>query len=242
MLGGDGDVKHWENGAWSDKPGRGTDIAVGANGDVWMVGWYTDVFDTDSHPKNREVFRWTGSDWEEIDGDAVRIAVAPDGTPWVINNEGVLHQRRGGDWVEVDGRALDIGLGADGTIWVSLGDDWTEDGDLARREGSNWVLLGSSSAAVTVDPSGMPWFSNGDGELFRGVAYELRISMPTVRDGKVEFSFPTVSGASYLVRVWHDLGLPSAELQRVIGDGDIMTVTDTPPAGTGIRFYGVSQE
>ena len=41
VLDGDGGVKHWENGGWSDKPGRGTDIAVGANGDVWMVGWYT---------------------------------------------------------------------------------------------------------------------------------------------------------------------------------------------------------
>jgi hypothetical protein len=40
VLEGDGDVKHLENGSWIVKPGRGTDIAVGVNGEVWMVGWY----------------------------------------------------------------------------------------------------------------------------------------------------------------------------------------------------------
>lgn len=243
VLDGDGSVKHWENGRWSEKPGRGTDIAVGANGDVWMVGWYADLFDTDFAPKNREVFRWTGLDWVEIDGDAVRIAVAPDGTPWVINNDGVIHQRGAVDWSEVDGHALDIGIGADGTIWVTLGDDWGDDGKLARREGSNWVSLGYSSLAVTVDPAGLPWFANEDGDLFRAVASkELRLSGPIVRDGKVEFSFPTVTGANYVVQVWRDLGLPWAQLQSVAGTGSTVTVTDTPPPGTPTSFYGVFQK
>ena len=102
--------------------------------------------------------------------------------------------------------------------------------------------LTSTMVPWTVDPAGMPWFAKGDGDLFRGVPYEVRLSMPIVRDGKVEFSFPTVSSANYVVQVWRDLGLPWAQLQRVAGDGSTVTVTDTPPAGLGASFYGVFQE
>jgi hypothetical protein len=243
VVDGNGDVMHWENGSWAEKPGTGTDIAVGANGDVWMVGWYTDLLDTDRNPENRSVFHWTGSAWEEIDGGAVRIAVAPDGTPWVIDNDGRIRQRTAGAWVQVDGRALDIGIGADGSVWVTtLTDDWGEDGVLAKREGTNWVSLSRPSAAVTVDPSGMPWFAKGDGDMFRGEPYELRLAVPVLSEGKVELSFPTVSGATYVVRVWRDLALPWAELQRVVGDGNPVTVTDTPPAGLGASCYSVVQE
>jgi hypothetical protein len=243
VLHGSGSVKHWENGGWSEKPGQGTDIAVGANGDVWMVGWYIRLSDTDSNPENRPIFHWTGLDWEEIAISAVRIAVAPDGTPWIIKNDGRLFQRIAGDWVQVEGQATDIGIGADGSIWVTtLTDDWNENGILAKREGSNWVSQGLSSAAVTVDPAGMPWFSIGDGKLFRGVAPGVRLSMPVLHDGKVEFSFPTVNGAKYVVQVWRDLGLPWVELQRVTGNGSTVTITDTPPNGSGSSFYGVFRE
>jgi hypothetical protein len=244
VLDGDGSVKHWENGNWSEKPGEGTDIAVGANGDVWMVGWYTDLLDTDRNPENRSIYHWTGSDWEEVDGGAVRIAVAPDGTPWILNNDGRIRQRIAGEWVPVDGRALDIAIGPGSSVWVTrLTDDWGENGQLAKLEGTNWVDQGRSSAALSVDPTGMPWYTKGDGEVFRGVAVkELRLSVPIVRDGTVEFSFPTVSGASYVVQVWRDLNLPWAELQRAVGDGTTMTVTETPPAGSATSFYGVFRE
>jgi hypothetical protein len=243
VLESDGDVKHWENGRWSDKPGRGTDIAVGANGDVWMVGWYRDLFDTDHDPNNREIFRWTGSDWVEVDGDAVRIAVAPDGTPWIINKDGGIRQRIGVLWREIIGSAMDFAIGPDGSMWASLADDWDGDGILARWEGTKWVIQGNSSAPVTVDPAGLPWFADDDGNLFRAVANpELRLSMPIVSDGKVEFSFPTVSGANYVVQVWRDLRQPWTELQSVVGNGSPVTVTDTPPPGTATSFYAVSQK
>jgi len=66
--------------------------------------------------------------------------------------------------------------------------------------------------------------------------------MPIVSDGKVEFSFATVSGVNYVVQVWRDLGLPWAELARVAGNGSTVTITDTPPAEAGTSFYGVFQE
>ncbi|MCL4179674.1 MAG: hypothetical protein KJ072_18240 [Verrucomicrobia bacterium] len=240
VLEGDGDVKHLENGIWVEKPGRGTDIAVGANGEVWMVGWYNDLLDTDRNPENRDIYRWTGSAWEEVDGGAVRIAVAPDGTPWILNDDGRLRQRVNGEWVPVDGRATDLGIGSDGTVWVTtLTDDWGEDGKLARLEGTNWINQTRSSAAVTVDPTGMPWFTMGDGDVYRGLGYEGRLSTPVVQPGQVELSFFTATGASYLVQVRRDLGLPWTELQRVTGNGSLMTVTDTPPAEARTSFYGV---
>jgi hypothetical protein len=178
-----------------------------------------------------------------VEGGAVRIAVAPNGTPWILDNDGRIHQRTAGQWVQVEGRALDIGIGADGTVWVTtLTDDWGEDGVLAKREGTAWVSHSRPSSAVTVDPAGMPWFAKGDGDLFRGFTYELRLSAPVVDNGQVDISFPTLTGSNYVVQVWRDLDLPWSELERVVGNGSSMTVTDTPPAGTGASFYGVIQQ
>jgi hypothetical protein len=243
VLDGDGDVKYWANGAWSNKPGRGTDIAVGANGDVWMVGWYNDLLDTDRDPENRDIFHWMGSDWEKIDGDAVRIAVAPDGTPWILNDDGRLRQRVNGEWVPVEGRAIDIGIGADGTVWVTtLTDDWGEDGKLAMLQGTNWITQTRSSASVTVAPNGMPWFTQGDGDVFRGLGYEGYLETPVVSSGHVELSFFTLSGTNYAVQARPDLGSPWSELERVVGNGDRITVTNTPSTETRTSFYGVFLE
>jgi hypothetical protein len=134
-------------------------------------------------------------------------------------------------------------FGPDGSIWASLAKDWDKEAILAKREGTNWVAQSYYSAAVAVDPAGMPWFANRDGVLFRGITEEvIRLSTPVVHDGKVEFSFPTVSGANYVVQVWRDLGLPWTELQSVAGTGSPVTVTDTPPSEARASFYAVSKK
>ena len=140
------------------------------------------------------------------------------------------------------GSGSDISVGAGGTAWLVGYDPSDKDRELYRWTGSGWEGIAGKGTRIAVDPAGMPWFAKGDGDLFRGVPYEVRLSMPIVRDGKVEFSFPTVSSANYVVQVWRDLGLPWAQLQRVAGDGSTVTVTDTPPAGLGASFYGVFQE
>ena len=59
-------------------PGAATDIAVGANGSVWVVG-------TNAVPGGHGIYHWTGRAWAAVPGGAVTIAVDPHGNPWVTN-------------------------------------------------------------------------------------------------------------------------------------------------------------
>ena len=66
-------------------PGEGTDIAVGANGAIWLIG---------VNPLgggNFGIYHWTGTTWISVPGAATRIAADPNGNPWVINSAGRIY-------------------------------------------------------------------------------------------------------------------------------------------------------
>ena len=96
---------------WQTMPGKATDIAVGANGDVWVIG-------IDRVAGGSSIFRWTGGSWQVVPGGAVRIEVDARGTPWVINSEGRIFRRTRDDWQLLPGLARDIGIGGNGAVWV----------------------------------------------------------------------------------------------------------------------------
>ena len=59
-------------------PGSGTEVGVGANGSVWIVG---------TNPVGFRAFTTAaGNGWTPIAGGAVSIAVDPSGHPWIINS------------------------------------------------------------------------------------------------------------------------------------------------------------
>jgi hypothetical protein len=62
-------------GGWGHVRGqKGTDIAIGGDGSVWLVG-------KDAGPAGHSIYRWVGGDrWQKITGQATRIAVGPSGT------------------------------------------------------------------------------------------------------------------------------------------------------------------
>lgn len=242
MLNEDGDVSHWENTDFANKPGRGTDIAVGANGDVWMIGWYANAFDIDTRPNNRDIFRWTGSDWQQVNGGGVRIAVSPTGQPWIVDKDGNVRRLGNNGWESMSARAQDIGIGPEGSVWITGHKNWTGDGALDRWNGTEWVGQGAYGTAVSVAPNGLPAFTKRDGSIYRGIPPpELRLSQPTFNGGRLEFSFPTLTGHTYIVRVRRGLASPWQELLRLTGNGNPMTVGETPPPGTTASFYSVVQ-
>ena len=53
--------------------GKATDISIGANGTVWVIG------------DGGVPYRWNGKTWQPHSGGGSRIAVDPKGLPWVLN-------------------------------------------------------------------------------------------------------------------------------------------------------------
>jgi len=69
----------WTGSGWARGPGAATDIAVGGDGSLWVIG-------THPVPGGYGIYRWTGTSWGNVAGGAVSITVGPLGRPWVINS------------------------------------------------------------------------------------------------------------------------------------------------------------
>ncbi len=122
----------WFNGRWNMAEGgaRGTDVGIGADGSLWVIG-------------GGQLFRWNGSEtWTRavaLPGGllADRLAVGPAGDPWVVlkGPPRQVFRLAGNVWEQVgDVEAEDIDVGADGTAWVVRAG-----GNHLRWTGSEWV-------------------------------------------------------------------------------------------------------
>jgi len=168
------------NGVWTQRPGAGTDIAVGADGVVWKIG-------TTPTQNGYEIAKWTGSSWQAVDGGGVRIAVDPQGLPWVVNDVHDIYRRVAAQagtpehWQLETGptgntttRATDIGIGGttgEGMIWI-IGAvpsgygygiySWTGTGWAADPEQGTGV-------AISAGPDREPWIVNNRTEIWEGI-------------------------------------------------------------------------
>ena len=134
------------------------DIAVGANGVVWMIG-------TDNN-----IYRWDGTAFQQQPGGAWRIAVDPNGRAWVVNHGNQIWRWNGSSWDLMPGAAIDIGIGANGDVWV-LGTT----GIPHKWDGNNWRAIGGGAKRIAVDAVGNPWLVNDAGQIWhwKGTEYEL---------------------------------------------------------------------
>jgi len=100
-----------------------TDIGVGANGDVWIIGADRSGNDYDIYKAVFASGSRNVSSWQKVDGAAVRIAVGPDGTAWIANSSGTLFYRQNNTWSQVTatGGVKDVSVGPDGTPIVVNG-------------------------------------------------------------------------------------------------------------------------
>jgi hypothetical protein len=69
---------------WKLLLGAASDVAVGGDGSVWVVG-------TPSASGGHGIYHWTGTGWTAVPGGAVSIAVGPDGMPWVTNSTNQIY-------------------------------------------------------------------------------------------------------------------------------------------------------
>ena len=96
---------------WERMPGKGKDVAVGADGSVFVVG---------SGDGNNPVFRWNGTAWENRGGLAVQIAVGPKGDPWTIDKRSNMAHFVDGQWQQVvsNGSVTDVSVATNGAVYV----------------------------------------------------------------------------------------------------------------------------
>jgi hypothetical protein len=142
-------------------PGGGTDIGVGADGAVWVVG-------TNPVGGGFGIYRWNGSGWSREPGGAVAVAVGSDGTPWVVNSAHRIYRWNGAGWVVYPGGATDIGVGADGAVWV-VGTNPIGGGfGIYRWEGTTWVEQPGGAVAIAVGSDGDAWAVTSSHQIFSG--------------------------------------------------------------------------
>ena len=152
-------IYQWSGSAWVPRPGGATDIAVGGDGETWVVG---------TNPLgggNYGIYLWDGSTWLPFSGAAVRIAAGPDATPWVINASHHIYE---GEviadtfvWAGRPGAATSIAVGADAAVFVTgitpLGGG---NYGVFHWNSKAWVAVPGAAVIVAVGPDGNPWAVN----------------------------------------------------------------------------------
>jgi hypothetical protein len=149
--------------AWNLLPGGATDIGVGPEGSVWVIGNVPE-------PGGYGIYYWNGSSWVKVEGGAVRISVGPGGQPWVVNNNGDVYKRFNNAWTTVPGvRARDIGVGANGAVWVIGYDPYLVAGNygIFVLNGNTWNQTDGAATRIAVSPDGLPWVVETNGGIFR---------------------------------------------------------------------------
>jgi peptidoglycan hydrolase-like protein with peptidoglycan-binding domain len=94
---------NWSTQNWDNIPACATDIAVGTDDSVWVIG-------CDSTPGGRHIYKYNGDSacgagncWTQSDGGAVKVSVGQrtnlDTTivPWLVNSSGQLFRRTTAD-------------------------------------------------------------------------------------------------------------------------------------------------
>ena len=144
---------------WRRIAGDASDIGIGADGTVWVLG-------KDPRPGGFGIYRWNGTEWGRVDGAAVRIDVGPEGNPWIVNDSHQIYRWTGNGWQRLQGDARDIGVGADGTVWVAAG------GGIFRLDldGQTWHRTSGSAVRIDVDPYGNPWVIDHTDDIYKLIA------------------------------------------------------------------------
>jgi hypothetical protein len=132
-------------------PGAATDIGVGSDGSVWVVGTKPVAGGGD------EIYHWTGSRWAAVPGGAVSIAVDPRGNAWVVSAAHLTRHWNGTAWVTYPDTANDVAVGANGSVWT-VGTNRVAGGyGIYRWAGRAWAPVPGGAVRIAVDPRGNAW-------------------------------------------------------------------------------------
>lgn len=163
----------------SQIPGTGTDIGIGADSSVFVIG--TQVT---SSTGGYSISKLVGNKLVKLpDCAAIRVAVSPQGVPWVVNKSNLIYRYNGTTWDVMPGTATDIGIGADGSIFIIGTQDVSPTGgfDILKWNGSNWgILPNCAGTRIAVGPNGIPWVVNKSNIVYQNIGTELWDPVPGV--------------------------------------------------------------
>lgn len=166
-------------------PGKGTDIGIGADGSVFVVG--TEI--TSPITGGYSISKLVGSSLVKLpDCAAIRIAVSPTGVPWVVNKSNLIYRYNGTTWDVLPGMATDIGIGADGSVFIIGTKDVSPTGgfNILKWNGSDWTVLPDCSGIrIAVNPAGIPWVVNKSNIVYRNTGGVLWEAVPGVAGGDI---------------------------------------------------------
>ena len=162
----------------TERPGTATDISIGADAKVWVVG-------TDHVYGGYGIYQWTGSGWHEVPGARSRSRSGHTAAPGSINSARQIFRRIGSTWHLQPGSANDISVGADGAVWV-VGTYPVSGGyGIYQWTGRGWTQEPGGAVNVALGPTGVEWAINSDHEIYRndsggwqriqGSAYEVSV-------------------------------------------------------------------
>lgn len=146
--------------AWQLLPGRATDVSVGANGTVWVIG-------NNPVPGGYGIFQYVDGAWRSVPGGGVRVAVGPAGQPWIVNNEGRVFTRNGADWTLMPGTARDIAVADDGNVF-KIGTEPRPGGYGIYRyipDFAGWTEVGGGATRIAAGRN--VWVVNANQRVFR---------------------------------------------------------------------------
>jgi hypothetical protein len=157
LVGDSGSPRCYAKGRWKTLPGKATDIGVGINSHVWVIG-------ADRRGCDHSIHQWQGGKWKKVSGGAVRIDVDPAGNAWVVNSANQIFRYSDNEWTQVNGQARDIGIGANGTVWI-VGMDYAP----YEYKRKSWVRTPGKSQlrTISVQHKGRPAGTDGDGRIYR---------------------------------------------------------------------------
>jgi hypothetical protein len=145
------------NGYWETLPGLASDIGIGGNGHVWIVGRAT-------NSSGGQVYYWNGSGWTADFAWGARIAVGPDGQPWVTTLDHRIFRRLStGAWQQWSGAARDIAVNQmNSAVWI-VGNTAVSGGyRVFRYSGGDWVPHSIGAVAITAGGEAILAKDNGD--------------------------------------------------------------------------------
>src|ERR1700761_8582221 len=141
-------------------PGNFTDVGVGADGSVFLVG-SNEIPGTLGY----RVYRYVNNELHKLpDCGAIRVAVDPHGTPWVVNYQNQVLIYNNGTWQQkTGGLATDIGTGADGSVYAVSTTVYSTTGGftILKWNGTSWdTMTDCSGTRIAADQHGIPWVTN----------------------------------------------------------------------------------
>ena len=161
-------VLRYAAGQWFDSGVRAAEVAVGPQGDVWVI--------TSEGTLGRYDVR--SKIWSDVESPGHRarfIAVGNTANsgkveePWIIDANGFVSRRIVDRWVTYPGiRATSIAVGPEGTVYATTATLELFWFDLKARE---WKPATGAARSVAVGPGGTPWMVGQRSELYVSTAF-----------------------------------------------------------------------